>query len=449
VIGAGAATALAAGAGVAGVSIGVLPSPRRLISGDEPLRGIPADPDGSVRLERVRSTARNRDVGLFTAVPAGLGAGARLPVCLVLHGASATTADYQRFGLGRFLTAAVRAGVPPFVLVGADGGRSRWEGDGASDDPQRMLRDELPRWARERGFDDTRLAAYGWSMGGYGALRWAQHANRANRARRARRRRAEPCDRQRRPRAGRRRPARRATYGAVVRPFRLLARRRAGAGRARSGRAGCRVVGGRRPHTQLLEHRDTCGVRVHRPRPCGDLGDPMNSTGPQARTLLVTGVTGYLGSRVAARADALGWHVVGAARSGGDRRVDLADPAAGFALVADVTPDAVVHTAYAKDVPEMHDVIVDGSAAIAAGCAAIGSRLVHVSSDVVFAGDAGRPYDERDAPIRSARTARQRPPPNGGCRTRSPQPCSYGHRSSSAGRTGSRARTNAPRSTRT
>jgi S-formylglutathione hydrolase FrmB len=92
----------------------------------------------------------------------------------VLHGASATTADYQRFGLGRFLTAAVRAGVPPFVLVGADGGRSRWEGDGASDDPQRMLRDELPRWARERGFDDTRLAAYGWSMGGYGALRWAQ-----------------------------------------------------------------------------------------------------------------------------------------------------------------------------------------------------------------------------------------------------------------------------------
>lgn len=37
-----------------------------------------------------------------------------------------------------------------------------------------MLADELPAWCADRGFDASRLAAYGWSMGGYGALRAAQ-----------------------------------------------------------------------------------------------------------------------------------------------------------------------------------------------------------------------------------------------------------------------------------
>lgn len=135
---------------------------------------IPDVAEGQVRLERVRSVARRRTIGLFSAVPDGHGAGKGLPVCLVLHGASATTADFRRFGLGRFLTAAARAGVPPFVLVGADGGRTSWEGDGVGDDPQRMLREELPAWCAERGFDAARMAAYGWSMGGYGGLRLLQ-----------------------------------------------------------------------------------------------------------------------------------------------------------------------------------------------------------------------------------------------------------------------------------
>jgi enterochelin esterase-like enzyme len=117
-----------------------------------------------------QSQARHREVGFFTATPEGFGDGSGLPVCLVLHGASATTADYERFGFAQFLTAAVRAGVPPFVLAGADGGRTRWAGDGAADDPQRMLIDEIPAWCSDHGFDTSRLAAYGWSMGGYGVL---------------------------------------------------------------------------------------------------------------------------------------------------------------------------------------------------------------------------------------------------------------------------------------
>jgi len=135
--------------------------------------GIPSAPEGTVRLERIASTARGRAVGLFTAVPAGHGDGAGLPVCLILHGASATTADYRQFGFGRFLTAAVRAGAPPFVLAGADGGHDYWRPDGR-DDPQRMLTEEMPGWLTARGYDATRLAAYGWSMGGYGTLLLAE-----------------------------------------------------------------------------------------------------------------------------------------------------------------------------------------------------------------------------------------------------------------------------------
>ena len=149
----------------------------RSLAGGQPVGApVPDAPDGVLRLETVASEARQRDVGLWTAVPAGHGDGAGLPVCLVLHGASATTADFSGFGLGRFLTATVEAGAAPFVLAGADGGRTLWEGSGpgSADDPQRMLAEELPAWCGQRGFDARRLAAYGWSMGGYGALRAAQ-----------------------------------------------------------------------------------------------------------------------------------------------------------------------------------------------------------------------------------------------------------------------------------
>jgi predicted esterase len=175
-IGAGSLLSLAV-LGGAGAVAGVVPVPRQLRSKFEdygPNGVIPAAPAGTVRLEQVRSRARSQRVGLWTAVPAGHGAGEGLPVCLILHGGSATTADYTQFGFANFLTSAVRHGVPPFVLAGADGGLSRWEGDGAGDDPQTMLREELPAWCAARGFDASRLAAYGWSMGGYGSLRLAE-----------------------------------------------------------------------------------------------------------------------------------------------------------------------------------------------------------------------------------------------------------------------------------
>jgi hypothetical protein len=173
VLGTAAGVVAVAGLGAAGVAAGVVPVPGRIRrwfqdTGEDGV--IPDAPAGRVTLEVRTSQARHREVGFFTAVPSGHGDGSGLPICLVLHGASATTADYQRFGFPQFLSAAVAAGVPPFVLAGADGGRSRWMGDGAGDDPQGMLLDEIPGWCADRGFDTSRLAAYGWSMGGYGSL---------------------------------------------------------------------------------------------------------------------------------------------------------------------------------------------------------------------------------------------------------------------------------------
>jgi hypothetical protein len=178
-VGGGALAVLGAGA----VASGVVPGRARLKADlrsqyhdwFSPHPHIPSAPEGQIRLVHVHSQARGKRVDLFTAVPHGHGDGAGLPVCVVLHGVSATPKDYRRFGLGRFLTAAVERGAPPFVLAGADGGVLYWEPDpAAGDDPQRMMTEEIPRWLAARGFDTSRTAGRGWSMGGYGVLRLGQ-----------------------------------------------------------------------------------------------------------------------------------------------------------------------------------------------------------------------------------------------------------------------------------
>jgi S-formylglutathione hydrolase FrmB len=137
------------------------------------LPALPAAAPGDERVVRRRSAARGRDVDFYTAVPAGHGDGRGLPVCLVLHGASRTAADFPALGLGRYLSDATARGASPFVLAGATGGRLSWRPSGA-DDPQRMVHEEVPAWCAERGFDASRLTVWGWSMGGYGALLLAE-----------------------------------------------------------------------------------------------------------------------------------------------------------------------------------------------------------------------------------------------------------------------------------
>ena len=137
--------------------------------GLEPEPFVPEAPEGQVRLESVRSATMGA-IELFSAVPAGYGDGADLPVVVVLHGSSASAAALRDFGLARFVTAAVRAGTPPFVLAGTDDGPAGWVAGGGAD-PAAMLREELPGWLEERGWDAGRRGLWGWSRGGYGALR--------------------------------------------------------------------------------------------------------------------------------------------------------------------------------------------------------------------------------------------------------------------------------------
>jgi hypothetical protein len=139
----------------------------------DPALVVPAGPAGDERVVQRHSAARGRTVDFYTAVPDGYGDGRGLPVCLILHGGSKRPGDFGALGLGGFLTDAVRRGAAPFVLAGATGDRLAWKPH-PGDDPQRMVHEELPSWCAARAFDTTRMAAWGWSMGGSGALLLAE-----------------------------------------------------------------------------------------------------------------------------------------------------------------------------------------------------------------------------------------------------------------------------------
>ncbi len=116
-----------------------------------------------------------------------------------------------------------------------------------------------------------------------------------------------------------------------------------------------------------------------------------------ARRLLVTGGSGYLGGEVVRLAAAAGWAALGTShRTPGPVPLDVRDPAAVTALVAEVRPACLIHTAYVQDGPDAWATNVEGSAHVATAAAATGARLIHVSTDLVFAGTAGRPYREDD-----------------------------------------------------
>jgi enterochelin esterase-like enzyme len=173
---------LVGGAVALGVGIGAAASyplwPNRakelLPWNDLPPAYIPDAEVGQVTLETVYSEQRGMDVDFFTAVPAGYGKGKGLPVVVICHGATATPADFEPFGLPQFLTQAVDDGAQPFVLAGAYGSAVLWEPQPGGDNPQAMVLQEMPGWLEERGFNADRRALWGWSMGGYGVLRMAE-----------------------------------------------------------------------------------------------------------------------------------------------------------------------------------------------------------------------------------------------------------------------------------
>lgn len=105
------------------------------------------------------------------------------------------------------------------------------------------------------------------------------------------------------------------------------------------------------------------------------------------RLLVTGGRTGYLGRHVVRAAEGHDVVAVGSADA------DVRDPGAVAGLLDRHRPDVVVHTAY---VQSDREVTATGARHVADAAAAVGARVVLVSSDVVFGGSP-EPYAE-DAP---------------------------------------------------
>lgn len=106
--------------------------------------------------------------------------------------------------------------------------------------------------------------------------------------------------------------------------------------------------------------------------------------------LLVTGGSGYLGRELLRQSPG----AIGVSRGTGVR-LDVRDAAAVQTAVESLRPAAVFHTAYRQD---DRATTFDGAVAVAEAAAAVGARLVHLSSDLVFDGEQDAPYVEDDEP---------------------------------------------------
>lgn len=124
----------------------------------------------------------------------------------------------------------------------------------------------------------------------------------------------------------------------------------------------------------------------------------------------MTGSRGFLGTNAGAflrdRVKLVGQARVGAESALYGRIVglDLRNPAEMVDLIAEVRPDVVLnaaaisgHETSANDPEQAYAVNVVATKAIAEACAEVGARLVHISTDALFAGDRGN-YSEDDEP---------------------------------------------------
>ena len=121
-------------------------------------------------------------------------------------------------------------------------------------------------------------------------------------------------------------------------------------------------------------------------------------------TLLVTGGMGLIGSHTLRQARGWNVHATWFQRPPADLApdtawhwLDITDADAVARLVGAVRPTAILHTAYQFGTPDMARVIIDGTRHVALAAAALGARLVYLSTDVVFDGRRGN-YAETDAP---------------------------------------------------
>jgi S-formylglutathione hydrolase FrmB len=178
----GAATVVGALAGgFAAVELGWVPGRVELGEALGRCAGPAPPPDGTgpeVRSALLPSRYRGRDVPWALALPPDVPV-AGLPVVLVLHGRGGTARSaFDELGLHRVLARHVAAGGRPFALAAADGDIAYWHPRASGDDPLGMLVHEVLPALAAIGLAVDRIGAWGWSMGGYGALLLARESER-------------------------------------------------------------------------------------------------------------------------------------------------------------------------------------------------------------------------------------------------------------------------------
>jgi len=173
------AAGAAAGGGYGLVEAGVLPGKYAL---DRALGGCggPPPPPGGPRPARhdarFFSACRRREVSTVTLIPAGLSSPRGLGVVVALHGLGGDAAGTA--GALATAMAALPAGrAPSLAVITVDGGGTYWHRRADGDDPAGMIVHEVLPRAAALGLRTGRVGIVGQSMGGYGALLFAeQHA---------------------------------------------------------------------------------------------------------------------------------------------------------------------------------------------------------------------------------------------------------------------------------
>lgn len=111
--------------------------------------------------------------GWSMAVPESVGGApsGALPVALFLHG---TDSDhrmvFEDLDVAQVLAQHISRGGTPFAIAAADGGETWWHRRASGTDTQSMLVDEFLPLLAGQGADAGRVAVFGLSMGGFGAL---------------------------------------------------------------------------------------------------------------------------------------------------------------------------------------------------------------------------------------------------------------------------------------
>lgn len=119
----------------------------------------------------VSAKRAGKRTGWTISYPPSSAPGDQLPVLIALHAFYGdNTSPFTELHLDHYLADAVAKGMPPYAIASVDGGRNRYWHKRDPDDPGAMVLDEFIPLLGRHGLQTDRVALFGWSMGGYGAL---------------------------------------------------------------------------------------------------------------------------------------------------------------------------------------------------------------------------------------------------------------------------------------